>query len=192
MNIAFIIYDGITALDFIGAFDPITRLDTMDFMDLNWDICGQTPTAKATGNVTFETDELSPDLGAYDMIFLPGGFRARELQTNDKFLTWLKTAESCKYKTSVCTGSLLLGAAGFLDGHTATTHPNATDLLADYCDVSDDRIVHDNGIITARGVSSSIDFGLYLVELLTNAETRKTIRTQMDYPYDPGIPQSNT
>lgn len=192
MNVAFIIYDGITALDFIGAFDPITRLNTMDFMDLSWDICGQTSTATATGNVTFETDKLSPDLETYDMIFLPGGFRARELQTDDEFITWLETAESCRYKTSVCTGSLLLGAAGFLDGHTATTHPNATDLLADYCTVSDERVVHDNGIITARGVSSSIDFGLYLVELLTDAETRETIRTQMDYPYDPGIPQSNT
>lgn len=191
MNIAFILYDGITALDFIGAFDPITRLDTMDFMDLSWDICGQTPTATATGNVTFETDLLSPDLDNYDMIFLPGGFRARDLQTDDDFLTWLKTAESCKYKTSVCTGSLLLGAAGFLEDHTATTHPNATDLLADYCTVSDERVVHDNEVITARGVSSSIDFGLYMVELLTDRETRETIRTQMDYPYQRGIPPSS-
>ncbi len=187
MNIAFIIYNGLTALDFIGAFDPITRLDTMDFKDISWDICGQSQTATATGNVTFEIDKITPDLDTYDMIFLPGGYRARELRTDKKFISWLETAESCQYKTSVCTGSLLLGAAGFLDNHTATTHPNATELLADYCTVSTDRIVHDTDIITARGVSSSIDFGLYIVELLTDADTRETIRTQMDYPYESGI-----
>jgi cyclohexyl-isocyanide hydratase len=192
MKIAFIIYDGITALDFIGAFDPITRLDTMNFMDLSWDICGQTPTATATGNVTFNTDKLTPDLEQYDMIFIPGGYRARELQSDDEFLTWLKTAESCQYKSSVCTGSLLLGAAGFLEGLSATTHPNATDLLGEYCTVSTERIVHDDGVITARGVSSSIDFGLYLVEFLTDTETRETIQTQMDYPYEHGIQTPGT
>lgn len=191
MNVAFVIYDGLTALDFIGAFDPLTRLGTMEFMDITWDICGQSATATATGNLTIEIDRRSPDLAEYDILFLPGGYRARELREDDSFIEWLQTAESCQYKTSVCTGSLLLGAAGFLENRTATTHPNATELLAEYCSVSDDRVVHDDDVVTARGVSSSIDFGLYLVELLTDKKTRTAIQTQMDYPYESEIPHPN-
>ena len=89
-----------------------------------------------------------------------------------------------KLKASVCTGALLLGAAGFLKGKRATTHPNAFEELRSHCaHVVDDRVVDDGGIMTARGVTSSIDLGLYLVERLAGAEARARIATQMDYSY---------
>ncbi|MFD0131711.1 DJ-1/PfpI family protein, partial [Bacillus subtilis] len=81
----------------------------------------------------------------------------------------------------VCTGSLLFGSAGFLNGKTATTHPNAFEDLMKYCKVVDKRIVDEGSVITARGVSSSIDLGLYLYEKLAGYEAKEKIRIQMDY-----------
>lgn len=171
-----------TMLDFVGAYDPITRLDRMDFMQLDWDICAQTETVTAD-QITVDVDCVTPDLGTYDLIFLPGGSATRELRTNEEFLDWLQTASSCRYKTSVCTGSLLLGAAGFLQNRTATTHPTQFELLEEYATVVDDRVVRDRDVITGRGVSSALDLGLAIVELLSDRETREAIATQMDYPY---------
>jgi transcriptional regulator GlxA family with amidase domain len=103
---------------------------------------------------------------------------------NDKsFIEWLKTAEPCKLKGSVCTGSLLLGAAGFLKGKKATTHPETFSKLKRFCSsVIDQRIVDEGDVITARGVTSSIDVGLYLCEKLAGREVKEQIRKQMDYP----------
>jgi cyclohexyl-isocyanide hydratase len=80
----------------------------------------------------------------------------------------------------------LLGAAGFLHGKSATTHPNAFRLLGEFCAqvVVDQRIVDQGDVITARGVTASIDLGLYLCEKLTDFETREKIRLQMDYQTD--------
>ena len=89
-----------------------------------------------------------------------------------------------KLKTSVCTGALLLGSAGFLAGKRATTHPNAFDELKPYCDaVVDQRVVDEGGVVTARGVTSSIDLGLHLVQRLAGSEARVGIAKQVDYPY---------
>ena len=182
MNVAFCIYDDMTALDFVGAYDPITRLDRMEFMNLEWDVCARTETVQSD-QLRFDVDRIAPDLGEYDLVFLPGGYATRDLIHDESFLDWLRTAAPCEYLTSVCTGSLLLGAAGFLDGKRATTHPNAVDTLATYAEVDDRRVVRDGNVITGRGVSSSIDLGLFLVEMLADAETRDAIATQMDYPY---------
>ena len=186
MNVAFCIYDGITVLDFVGAYDAVTRLERMDFMPLEWDVCAPTERVNAD-RLDLGVDRVEPDLGAYDLVFLPGGYATRELQDDRAFLEWLETAEGCEYLISVCTGSLLLGAAGFLDGKRATTHPNAFGDLAAYAEVVDERVVEDGNVITGRGVSSSIDLGLYVVETLSDADTRKTIAEQMDYPYGKAV-----
>lgn len=186
MKVAFCIYDGMTALDFVGAYDPITRLHRMDFLPLEWDVCARTERVEAN-RLTFDVDRLEPDLGEYDLVFLPGGMASRELRYDEEFVDWLRTAEPCGYKTSVCTGSLLLDAAGFLDGRQVTTHPTAFELLGEDLDVLDDRVVHDGDVITGRGVSAAVDLGLYVVEVLTDAETRRTIATQMDYPYGAAV-----
>ncbi|MCZ6556639.1 MAG: DJ-1/PfpI family protein, partial [SAR324 cluster bacterium] len=91
---------------------------------------------------------------------------------------------SCKYKASVCTGSLLFGAAGFLQGKRATTHPNAYDALRPYCaEVVRQRIVDEGDLVTAGGVTSGIDLGLFLCEKFAGAEAKAAIKKQMDYPY---------
>lgn len=187
MNVAFVCYDGLTVLDLVGAYDPLTRLSTMGFMPLDWDICGTDGTATGTGGLTITADRVLPDLDEYDLVFVPGGVETRELIDDDTVVDWLRTAAGCDLKTSVCTGSLLLGAAGFLEGKRATTHPSAMELLGEYCEPVDDRVVEDGDTITGRGVTSSIDLGLYLVETLADADTRAAIAEQMDYPYGSAV-----
>ncbi len=81
---------------------------------------------------------------------------------------------------------MLLGAAGFLRGRTATTHPNPLDELREYCEtVVESRIVDAGDVITGGGVTAAIDVGLYLVECLAGSEAKEKIRRQMDYPYSP-------
>ncbi|MCD6580763.1 MAG: DJ-1/PfpI family protein [Desulfuromusa sp.] len=187
MNAAFVIFDQMTALDFVGFYDPLTRLKSMDFMpDFHWQICSFCEDVSDTQDLRFDPDSIKTSLADFDLLVVPGGYGSRSLQHNEEFITWLKTANPVPLKASACTGSLLLGAAGFLKGRRATTHPNAVAELSRYCaEVVVSRIVDEGDVITARGVSSSIDLGLYLVERLAGKEIRIEIAKQMDYPYFP-------
>lgn len=183
MKIGFVVYNGMTALDFVGVYDPLTRLRTMGFMpDLHWETCAYTSGVKDSTGLVFSPTKVKEPLNACYMIVVPGGFAYRELVHDIDFIGWLKTAEPCGLKASVCTGSLLLGAAGFLKGKRATTHPNAFEDLRRFCSsVVEERIVDEGDVITARGVTSSIDLGLYLCERLAGPEAKERIRQQMDY-----------
>lgn len=181
VKVAFLIYDGMTALDFVGVYDPLTRLKTMGFVsDLRWEICGLSKEVRDNTGLRFIPTKVGGSLQDYDMV--PGGFGSRKLIENTEFIEWLRTAKACQWKVSVCTGALLLGAAGFLKGKVATTHPNALAELQRFCaSVVNQRIVDGGEVITAGGVTSSIDLGLYLCEKLAGREVRERIRQQMDY-----------
>ena len=185
MKVGFILFDQLTALDFIGFYDGITRLKTLGFKkELTWDLCALSNEISDDRGITFKINKVSPDLSEYDLIFVPGGMGTRALQYDTEFINWLKTAKDVPYKVSVCTGSLLLGAAGFLRNIKATTHPNGFDLLKQYTDkVEKERIVNDSNIITGGGVATSVDLGLYICELIDGPETATKIQKQMDYPY---------
>jgi len=185
MKIAFIIFNGLTALDFIGIYDPLTRLKSMGFIpDLEWDICGYTAEIRDDKGLCFSPTKVHESLQGCDILVVPGGYGTRTLLKDQNFIEWLRTGESCKLKISVCTGALLFGAAGFLEGKRATTHPSSFQELKPFClSVLNNRIVDEGSIITARGVSSAIDAGLYVVERLAGLEARTRISRQMDYPY---------
>ncbi|QYR23350.1 DJ-1/PfpI family protein [Paenibacillus sp. sptzw28] len=186
MKIAFVLFDGLTTLDFTGFFDPVTRLALYPAgKDLTWDICAKGEYVTDDRGVVIKVQKVDPDLSAYDMVFVPGGFATRALRNDRDFIAWLRTAEHTRYKVSVCTGALLLGAAGFLHHKTATTNAPAYELLAPYCKtiVTDHRIVEDGTTITAGGVSASLDLGLFVAELLSDTETARDIQKSMNYPY---------
>ncbi len=185
MKAAFVLFDRMTTLDFIGFYDPVTRLKSMKIMDdFEWRICADTQQVVDDRGLRIEADSVAEPLDSYDMLFVPGGFGTRSLQHDGRFIDWLKTAGAAKWKISVCTGALLLGAAGFLHGKRATTHPSAYKELEPYCRaVIPERVVDEGDTITARGVSSAIDAGLHVVERLAGPEARARIAAQMDYPY---------
>lgn len=185
MKIAFVVFDGITFLDFSGFYDVITRLAYFpETKNTTWDICGMQEEVTDELGMTIKVNKVKPDLSSYDMLFVPGGMGTRKLQYDHDFTQWLKSAEKVKFKISVCTGSLLLGAAGFLQDKRATTHPMQYDLLVPYCaEVVKCRLVRDGNIFTGGGVATSIDLGLYIVSLFLKEEEVQQIRKQMDYPY---------
>lgn len=188
MKAALIVFDRMTYLDFVGFYDPVTRLKSMNVLpDFEWRICSnrkQVADDRGAAGMTMIADSVLEPLDGYDLLFVPGGMGTRELQRDRAFIEWLKSAAPAKPKISVCTGALLLGAAGFLRGKRATTHPSALKELEPYCDrVLTDRIVDEGDVITGGGVSSSLDLGLHVVQRLAGAEARDRIAAQMCYPY---------
>src|SRR5437016_6270855 len=185
MKVAFIIYDGMTGLDFVGVYDALTRLRTMRYVaDFEWDVCALTVEVTDGSGLRFVPARVGGALAEYDWVIVPGGFGSRALVKDEAFIAWLETAAACKLRAAVCTGSVLLGAAGFLEGKRATTHRTAFDDLRPYCEqVVDERIVDEGDVITARGVTSAIDLGLYLCEKVAGRNVRERIAAQMDYPY---------
>ena len=187
MKAAMIVFDHMTYLDFVGFYDPVTRLKSMNVIpDFEWRICSnkRQVTDDRGGGLGLIADSVYEPLGGYDLLFVAGGLGTRTLQHDNEFMEWLKSAAPVKLKTSVCTGALLLGAAGYLRGKQATTHPSALKELAPYCSaVLTKRVVDEGNVITAGGVSSSIDLGLHVVERLAGADARARIAAQMCYPY---------
>jgi transcriptional regulator GlxA family with amidase domain len=188
MKAALIVFDRMTYLDFVGFYDPLTRLKSLNIMpDFEWRICSnrkQVADDRRVPGMTMIAESVLEPLDRYDLLFTPGGMGTRELQHDRTFIDWLKTAAPVKAKISVCTGALLLGAAGFLRGKRATTHPSAYKDLEPYCDkVLTDRIVDEGDVVTASGVSASIDLGLHIVERLAGPDARARAATQMCYPY---------
>ncbi|PQP82594.1 thiamine biosynthesis protein ThiJ [Paenibacillus sp. PCH8] len=186
MKIAFFLFDGLTFLDFVGFYDVINRLNFFEqTKGTTWETCAMTDQVTDESGLTLKVDRVKPDLADYDLVFIPGGMGTRKLRYDEAFVGWLKQAESVPLKVSVCTGSLLLGAAGFLSGKRATTHPGAYDLLEPYVtEVIQKRIVKDGNVITAGGVATSIDLGIYVVGLLAGEEAAANVKIQIDYPYE--------
>jgi cyclohexyl-isocyanide hydratase len=183
MKIAFVIYNDVTLLDFAGAYDPLTRLKTMGFVpDFSWDICARTPSVR-----TVEGAELVPacvdnDLSVYDYVIIPGGDGIKSLMRDPAFLRWIAVPSKRTTLAAVCGGVLLLGAAGLLRDRRATTHPELQAVLKQFArEVSTDRIVDEGCIITAGGVTSAIDLGLYLCGKIAGQDVQEKIRKQMDY-----------
>src|SRR3954470_14341790 len=133
MHLAYIIFDGITWLDFIGIYDPVSRLKSLNYLpDLAWDVCAYTETAKDHFGLEARPSKIRQPLAGYDAIIVPGGYGTRQLQSDIDFIAWVQTAQEVPLKISICTGSLILGAAGFLKGKKATTHYREYDALKPY------------------------------------------------------------
>lgn len=183
VKIAFVVYDNLTLLDFAGAYDPLTRLKTMGFMpDLAYDICARNATVRSAEGALLTADTISTDLAAYDYVVVPGGDGIKDLMKDAAFLRWIAVASGTTTVAALCGGSLLLGAAGMLRGKKAATHPQLAGVLKNFAgDVLPDRIVDEGNIITAGGVTASIDLGLYLCGKIAGADVREKIARQMDY-----------
>lgn len=183
MRFAFIVYDGMTLLDFAGMYDPVTRLKTMGFVaDLQYDVCALGETVRSFEGLEVKPDRTGGSLDGYDYVFIPGGNGVSRLIKDPVFLAWMRSVSKTAVLTAVCGGALALGAAGFLKGKKATTHPGLMQYLGAYGGtVTGDRIVEDGNCVTARGVTSAIDLGLYMCQKIAGTEAREKIQEQMDY-----------
>lgn len=189
MHIAIALFNRVTALDAIGPYEVLHRLPGAEVH-----FVGHRRGEVRTDNgfLGLTVDHLFEEVPAPAIVLVPGGIGTRALVGDDAILNWIRAAhQTSKFTTSVCTGSLLLAAAGLLDGRRATTHFSARQLLTKYgAEPSDQRIVQDGKIITAAGVSSGIDMALHLAELLTDSTTAKALQLMIEYdpqpPHDAG------
>lgn len=184
MKTAFVIFQEMTVLDFVGAYDALIRLKTMGFTGaFAWDICAFTEDVSDGHGLFVRPTKIGQSLSAYDLLVVPGGFGAVALMNDERFLSWLGSFSYSKgTAASVCTGSLLLGAVGILKDKKATTHRSAFDRLRPLCrEVVDARVVDEGSVVTARGVTSSIELGLHLCRRICGSDVARKIAAQMDY-----------
>jgi putative intracellular protease/amidase len=189
MEIAVALFDKVTALDAVGPYEVLQRLPGAEVR-----FVGHRKGEVRTDNgfLGLTVDRTFDEVPSPDIVLVPGGIGTRALVHDAVILQWIRTAhETTQFTTSVCTGSLLLAAAGILDGLKATTHFASRHLLAKYgAKLSDERVVVEGRIITAAGVSSGIDMALQLAERLTDATTAKALQLMIEYdpqpPHDAG------
>ena len=189
MEIAIPIFDRLTALDAVGPYEVLARLP-----DARVRYVAQEPGPKQTETkmLTLVAEAALEDVPSPDVLVVPGGFGTRPLMEDQGMLDWIRGVhETSEWTTSVCTGSLLLAAAGLLDGLEATTHWGALDLLAQYgAKPTKRRVVEQGKIITAAGVSSGIDMALTLAAHIAGDEIAQGIQLAIEYdpqpPFDSG------
>lgn len=178
MKLAFVLYDNLTMLDFIGFYDPLTRLKKF-LPNLQLTTCALKSEIKDSFGLQLKPQVVGESLYGYDGVFFPGGLGTRVLMNDDIFISWIKSSKNAKLKISVGSGALLLGAAGFLKDKKATTSSSCFELLKPFCkEVADEQIVEDDGIITS-GVSCSL--GLYFCEKFTDTKTKQQIAKEMNF-----------
>jgi len=192
MQIAFLIYEGLTALDIIGPYEVLSQIPEADVRFV----------AKQPGPVRVDSRAFSigadhglSDVPRPDVFVVPGGTAGTLAAARDpEILDWVREAHvGSRYSTSVCTGSLILGAAGLLKDADATTHWAAKALLEQTgANYTGKRVVVAGKIITAAGVSAGIDMALYLTAELVGPELAKVVQLAIEYdpqpPFDAGSP----
>jgi putative intracellular protease/amidase len=191
VKIAILVFDRLTALDAVGPYEVLSRLPGADLRFV----------AKEAGRVQADTGALVLDVETTlaempdpDVLLVPGGEGNRPLLGDEEVLDWIRSAhETSEWTTSVCTGSLVLGAAGILDGLRATSHWAYTQYLPAFgATVADERVVVDGKVVTAAGVSSGIDMALVLADRIAGRKVAEAIQLAIEYdpdpPFDAGSP----
>jgi transcriptional regulator GlxA family with amidase domain len=193
MQIAILLFEHLTALDVVGPYEVLSRLPGAQTVFVGERVG---PVRTDVGSLGLQVDATLAEVPAPDVLLVPGGFGQTAHMSDGPVHQWLRAVDrTSTWTTSVCTGSLILAAAGLLTGRRATTHWLAADQLADWGAVrTDDRIVIDGKYVTAAGVSAGIDMGLALVERIAGEPTAQAIQLGMEYdpqpPHTAGSPQT--
>jgi putative intracellular protease/amidase len=189
MQIACFVFDGITALDIVGPYEVLQRLPDADVRFV----------AKQAGEIRADNKFLAlvadhgfDDVTNPDVVVVPGGFATRQLEKDVETLDWIRAVDAgSTWTTSVCTGSMLLAAAGLLEGKEATSHWASLERLREYGAVPTGRRVVEQGkYVTAAGVSSGIDMALHLASRIAGDDFAQAVQLGIEYdpqpPFDAG------
>jgi len=189
MQIVIPLFDRYTALDAIGPYEVLSRLP-----DARVTFVADEPGPYKTDNgmLTIVAEAALDDFPNPEILCVPGGWGARAALSDERLVGWIRRVhETSDWTTSVCTGSLLLGAAGVLDGLDATTHWLELETLAGFgARPTERRVVEQGKVITAAGVSSGIDMALVLAAKIAGDEFAQTVQLLIEYdpqpPFDTG------
>jgi putative intracellular protease/amidase len=191
MKIAILLYDRLTALDAIGPYEVLSRLPGAS---LEFVAAERGPVHTDNGMLTLLAEHTLEEVGDPDIVLVPGGPGEVAARAGGPVLDWLRAVhETTVWTTSVCTGSLVLAAAGLLQGRRATSHWLALEQLrALGADPVEERVVFDGKIVTAAGVSAGIDMALTLAERVAGRAVAQAIQLGIEYdpqpPLDSGSP----
>jgi transcriptional regulator GlxA family with amidase domain len=189
MRIAIPLYEGFTALDAVGPYEVLSRLPGASVI---WLAAAPGPVRTDNGMLRIEAAAAYEDEPAPDMVLVPGGISTDDHLDDERLVGWIRRAhESSDWTTSVCTGSLLLGAAGVLDGLDATSHWLDLEKLERFgARPIRERVVERGKVVTAAGVSSGIDMALTLAGRIHGPEVAQAIQLGIEYdpqpPFDAG------
>jgi putative intracellular protease/amidase len=192
VDIVCFLFDGITALDIVGPYEVLQRLPEANVKF----------TAAQAGEIRTDNrflglvaDYSFVEVTSADVLVVPGGFATRALETDAAVLEWIRAIDATTtWTTSVCTGSMLLAAAGLLEGKEATSHWASLERLRGYGAIPTGRRVVEQGkIVTAAGVSSGIDMALTLTARVAGDEFAQAVQLGIEYdpqpPFDAGSPE---
>ncbi|WP_231975956.1 DJ-1/PfpI family protein [Mycobacterium sp. E2462] len=192
-SVAMIPFPGLTMLDLIGPYETLREHTDVHLLHTTTD-----EFFSDSGAPFRATERLADAADHYDVIFVPGGNGTADAMRDPEVIDFLATrGPRARYVTSVCTGSLVLGAAGLLDGYRATTHWSMLDALPLFGAVpTQQRVVIDGNRITGGGVTAGIDFGLILLAEMFDEETARYAQLLLEYdphpPFDSGSPRSTS
>src|SRR6202048_669532 len=192
LQIGLVLFPRVTQLDFTGPLQVFSSVPgaTVHLIWKRIEPVASDSVMMLTPTTTFA------DCPQLDVICVPGGFGTDDMVNDAEMLDFLRQqAKAAKYVTSVCTGSLVLGAAGLLKGYRATTHWSAMDMLAPYgATPAKTRVCVDRNRITGGGVTAGIDFALTLVSILVDRPTAELIQLRLEYnpvpPFNSGSPDT--
>jgi transcriptional regulator GlxA family with amidase domain len=192
MDIAILLYPRLTALDAIGPYEVLSRLPGAS---LEFVAAERGPVRTDNGMLTLVAEHSLDDMPHPDIVLVPGGPGEVAARAGRPVLDWLRAVdETSSWTTSVCTGSLILAAAGLLDGRRATSHWLALEQLRRLGAVPvRERVVFDGKIVTAAGVSAGIDMALALAAAVAGETVAQAIQLGIEYdprpPFDAGSPE---
>ena len=193
MKLAALIFDDITLLDLIGPLEVLKRLP--ELKSLQFVAAQQKAAPTSIPGIDLSPTITLSELDAADIFLIPGGFGVRSLLKNEKLLENIRRIHATTtWTVSICTGSLLLAAAGLLNNLKATTHWNSQKTLESFgTKYTSQRVIEQGKIITSAGVSSGIDMALLLAAKISGEEVAKAIQLSIEYdpqpPFDAGSPQ---
>ncbi len=191
MRIAILLFDRMTALDAVGPYEVLRYSPGAEMVFVGKE---KGEVRAGAGTLGLVVDRTLAEVTAADIVLVPGGAGQVDLMRDEEVLTWLrKIDETTTWTTSVCTGSLVLAAAGLLKGRKATSHWLALDQLAAFdAEPAEQRVVFDGKYVTAAGVSAGIDMALALADRFAGDVAAQAIQLGLEYdpqpPYDAGAP----
>ena len=191
-HVGFVLFPNITQLDMTGPFEVLSRMPNAK-VDVIWK---RHETVKSDTGLSLLPTAIFDEITELDLICVPGGPGVGDLMSDPETLAFLRRiAPTARYITSVCTGALVLGAAGLLRGKRATTHWMSHDLLAPFGAIAvQQRVVQDGKVITGGGVTAGIDFALTVVAAVAGEATARQVQLAIEYdptpPFDSGSPAS--
>jgi putative intracellular protease/amidase len=189
MDIAILLFDRLTALDAIGPYEVLQRLPGAHVKFVGAE---RGPVRTDQGMLGLIADYTREEVTSADVLLVPGGIGTRALVEDEPTLEWIRALDATsEWTTSVCTGSLLLGAAGLLQGKNATTHWRVLEMLSQFgATPVSERVVVQGKVITAAGVSSGIDMALQLAARIAGDDISQAIQLGIEYdpqpPFDSG------